>query len=164
MIEEFSMPKNLSDEISKLNELKEKGTLSEKEFNQAKAQLLSEKNSTNLDIKFDEKEWASFIHLSLFLGYLIPLAGLIVPIVLWQSKKDSPFVDHHGRSATNWIITQIILWIVFGLLCLVLIGIPLLAILGVLSIIFPIIGALRAREHKTWSYPLSLRIVRETKL
>jgi uncharacterized Tic20 family protein len=158
------MPKNLADEISQLNELKEKGTLSEEEFNKAKSLLLSKKNHANHDIKFDEKEWASFIHLSLFLGYLIPLAGLIVPIVLWQSKKSSPFIDQHGRSAANWIITQIILWIAFVLLCFVLIGIPLLAILGVLSIIFPIMGAIRAREHRAWSYPLSFRVFKEAKL
>ena len=44
-----------------------------------------------------------------------------------------------------------------GLLVFVLVGFPLLGILGVLSIVFPIIGAVKANEGTVWTYPLSIK-------
>jgi uncharacterized Tic20 family protein len=29
------------------------------------------------------RQWAMFLHLSQFAGYIIPLAGLVVPIIIW---------------------------------------------------------------------------------
>jgi uncharacterized Tic20 family protein len=98
-----------------------------------------------------------FIHLSQFCGYVIPLAGLIVPIVLWQIKKnDSDIIDRHGRIVVNWIITEFILGIVFALLCFVVIGIPLLFALAVVTVVFPIVGGLKANNGEAWKYPCSI--------
>ncbi|MEI7903146.1 MAG: DUF4870 domain-containing protein, partial [bacterium] len=93
-----------------------------------------------------------------FCGYIVPIAGLIVPIVLWQVKKnDSDVIDRHGCIVVNWIITELILGLVFGILCFVLIGIPLLIVLGVVGIVFPIVGAIKATNGEAWSYPCSIR-------
>lgn len=97
------------------------------------------------------------LHLSQFAGYVIPLAGLVVPIIIWQVQKENmPDLDIHGRIVTNWIISEIIYGVIFAILCFVLIGIPLLIVLGVLSVAFPIIGALKANQGQTWKYPLSI--------
>jgi len=102
-----------------------------------------------------------FIHLSQFCGYLIPLAGLITPIILWQIKKnDSEIIDKHGRIVANWIITELIYGIVFGLLCFIIIGIPLVFALVVVSIVFPIIGGIKAYKGEVWPYPLSIKFFR----
>lgn len=107
----------------------------------------------------EARQWATFLHLSLLAGFLLPGAGFILPIVLWQLKKDElPGIDAHGKVVVNWLISALIYGAVFGLLCFVLIGFPLLGILGVVSIIFPIIGAMRANEGVLWPYPLSIRI------
>ena len=34
-------------------------------------------------------QWCMFMHLGLLAGYAVPLGGLVVPIVLWQLKKDA---------------------------------------------------------------------------
>ena len=156
---------SLADEIEKLNNLKQSGAISEAEYEEAKRSLLAKGPSAGdslsaavAGISSNVNMWSMFIHLSQFCGYLIPLAGLIVPIVLWQVKKnESPLIDRHGRVVTNWIISACIYGIVSGLLCLILIGIPLLLALAVVSVLFPIIGGIKANNGEVWPYPLSIR-------
>jgi len=156
---------NISDEIERLHRLKESGAISEEEYRRLKDALLSKDRpageklaDTVAEISSDTNMWTMFIHLSQFLGYIVLLAGLVVPIVLWQVKKnDSPVIDKHGKIVVNWIITEIILYTVCILLSFILIGIPLLIILGILSIVFPIIGAVKASNGEAWKYPCSIK-------
>jgi uncharacterized Tic20 family protein len=54
----------------------------------------------------NEKNNAMLIHLSSFGGLVIPLGGLILPIILWQAmKKESNYVDFHGKQAVNFNIS-----------------------------------------------------------
>lgn len=107
----------------------------------------------------EARQWATFLHLSLLAGVLVPGAGFVLPIILWQVKKDElPAIDAHGKVVVNWLISALIYGAVCGLLTFVLIGLPLLGILGLLSLIFPIIGAIKANEGVLWTYPLSIRI------
>ena len=108
----------------------------------------------------EARQWATFLHLSLLAGVLVPGAGFVLPIILWQVKKDElPSIDAHGKVVVNWLISALIYGAVCGLLCFVLIGLPLLGILGLLSMVFPIIGAIKANEGVLWTYPLSIRIL-----
>lgn len=158
---------NLADELEKLNNLRQSGALSEQEFEEAKAALLARAEpvgdkfrKTANGISADDNMWGMLIHLSQFCGYLLPFAGLVVPIILWVIKKDeSAVLDRHGRIVINWIITECILSVVFGFLSMVLIGIPLLIALGAVSIIFPIIGAVKANGGEVWTYPCSFRFL-----
>ncbi|MEQ8764615.1 MAG: DUF4870 domain-containing protein [Planctomycetota bacterium] len=105
------------------------------------------------------RQWALILHLSQFAGYIIPLAGMIAPIAIWQIKKDElPGIDQHGRIVTNWIISVFIYSIVCTILTLVFIGIIGFIVLGVLVVLFPIIGAIKANDGVAWRYPLSIRI------
>ncbi|HIJ66115.1 MAG TPA: DUF4870 domain-containing protein [Candidatus Hydrogenedentes bacterium] len=103
------------------------------------------------------RQWAMILHLSLLAGYVIPLAGLVAPIIIWQLKKEEfPEIDAHGKVVVNWIISSIIYAVVFGILTIVLIGIPLLLLLAVLSVMWPIIGGIKANDGQLWKYPLSI--------
>jgi uncharacterized Tic20 family protein len=158
----------MADEIEKLDSLRQRGAITEEEYQKAKMSLLNqnqtagEKFGAAIDrIPFNENSWSVFIHLSQFCGYLIPFAGMIVPIVLWQMKKnESAVVDTHGKIVANWIISALIYAAVSGLLCLIVIGIPLFFGLMLIGIIFPIIGAVRAGNGVSWRYPLSLRFIK----
>ncbi len=102
--------------------------------------------------------WAMFLHLSVFAGYVIPLAGLIAPIVIWQVQKDKyPEIDAHGKIVLNAILSFIIYMIVGILLIFVLIGIPLLIALSIIAIVFPIIGGIKANNGEIWPYPLTIQ-------
>ncbi len=105
------------------------------------------------------RQWAMFLHLSQLLGWLVPLAGLVVPIVLWQVKRaEMPALDAHGKAVTNWIVSSLIYGVGFGLLAIVLIGIPFVLALLLASLILPVLGALKANEGQVMNYPLAIPI------
>ena len=160
---------SLSDELQKLHALRESGAITEAEYNAAKTRLIHEPSSGSgspppLPRQWDAetlaakaKEWGLILHLSQFCGMAAPLAGFIVPIVIWQIKKDEiPLVDAHGKVVANWLISFMIYGVVCFILSFVIIGIPMLIILGALAVIFPIVGAIKANNGEVWRYPLSI--------
>lgn len=103
------------------------------------------------------REWAVLIHLSLLIGHVALLAGIVAPILMWQSKKDEwPRIDRHGKNALNWMISYYIYLAVSGALCFVFVGFVLLPVVLVLGIVFPIIAATKANEGRAWTYPLAI--------
>ena len=105
----------------------------------------------------ETRTWAMAIHLSQFAGYLVPLAAFVVPIVIWQVQKDDmPELDIHGRIVTNWLLSSLIYFTVFGVLSFVIIGIPFVFVLLALTIVFPIVGGIKANQGRAWKYPLSI--------
>lgn len=157
---------SIAEEVEKLEVLREDGVLSEEEFQQAKKSVLEGKSAAAATgppaadagrLQQQTNLWAMILHLSQFAGYVVPLAGLVVPIVIWQIKKDElPEIDNHGRVVVNWIISEIIYAVVCVLLAFVLIGIPLLIALAVLGIVFPIVGGIKANNGELWRYPMSI--------
>ena len=105
--------------------------------------------------------WAMLLHLSVFAGYAIPIAGLVAPIVIWQVRKDDlPQIDVHGKIVVNWIISMALYGAVSFVLVFALIGIPMLILLGVLGVVFPIIGGVKASNGEAWHYPLSIQFLK----
>ncbi len=105
----------------------------------------------------ETRQWAMALHLSLLAGYIVPLAGFVAPIVIWQVKKrDMPELDLHGRIVANWMVSLLIYVVLSLLLIFVLIGIPLLWALGIISVVFPIVGAIKASQGELWRYPGSV--------
>lgn len=111
----------------------------------------------------DEREirqWCMFMHLSQLAGYAVPLAGIIAPIVMWQTKKDeSPEIDAHGRMVANAILSYFCYVVAAIVLCFVLIGLVLLPIVAVCAIAFPIVGAIKANDGELWKYPFVIEFL-----
>jgi uncharacterized Tic20 family protein len=106
------------------------------------------------------RQWCMFMHLSQFAGYILPLAGIIVPIVMWQMKKDqAPEIDAHGRMIVNALISYFIYIAIAAVLVLILIGIFLLWGIGLLALICPIIGAVEASNGRLWRYPGVIKFI-----
>jgi len=60
---------------------------------------------------------ATFIHLSTFTRFIIPLGNFLGPIILWVANKDkSSFVDAHGKQAINFQISILLYTIIIGML------------------------------------------------
>jgi uncharacterized Tic20 family protein len=153
---------SVTDEIAKLNELKESGAITEEEFDTAKAELLKqiavEKPKTEDGVLKDENMWGMFVHLSQFAGYLVPFLGFILPIVLWQIYKDkSQLIDMHGKNVTNWIISATIYSLGCFILSFIVIGIPMFFALAIIGIVFPIIGGIKANNGIVWEYPMAIK-------
>lgn len=100
------------------------------------------------------------MHLSQFLGIVIPLLGLAAPIVLWTMNKDKyETVDEHGRIITNWVISVYVYTIIGFILTFFFVGVFVFIALGIMGVLFPIIGALRARDGEAWIYPMSFKFL-----
>ena len=102
--------------------------------------------------------WALILHLSVLSGLVVPMAGLIVPVIIFFLKKDQlPGLVPHAHVVFNWMISVIIYAVISFILVFVGIGVLLILALAILSLVFPIIGAIKASEGKVWPYPLSIK-------
>lgn len=113
-------------------------------------------------ISKEEQNWAMWLHLSQLAGYvLIPVVGLVAPIAIWSMKRaESPFVDQNGKVVINWLLSALIYFAVGVVLSFVLIGLLILIPMYVIGMVFPIIGAIKAAQGETWSYPLTIRFLK----
>lgn len=109
----------------------------------------------------EQKQMGLLIHLSQLLNVIIPLAGIIAPIVIWQTQKEKmPALDAHGKMITNWIISSFIYLVVSGILTIVLVGLLGLIAVALMGVIFPIIGAIKANNGELWEYPLTIKFLK----
>jgi uncharacterized Tic20 family protein len=105
--------------------------------------------------------WAALLHVSQLAHGIVPMAGIVAPIIIWQLKKgEYPELDEHGKMVCNWMVSQFLYSAIFGILAFFLIGIPFLFALAIVSIVFPIIGAVKAFDGKFWKYPMTIRFFR----
>ncbi len=165
---------HIADEIQKLQQLHDSGALTDEEFARAKENLLAEQKRsatapasaarpplTPEKLESETRQWAMILHLSMLAGFLVPMAGLVTPVIIWQWKKEElPDIDIHGKNAVNWIISEIIYLVISLALVFVVIGIPLLIALGLLGIIFPIIAGVKASHGVVWKYPLTITFLK----
>ena len=168
---------SIADEIQKLDQLRQSGAISEEEFQEAKAKVLSGKAShsgsgDSVDRVLDsfglgsgtdatERSWnySMWLHLSMLANCVAPGAGYILPIVLWQTRKDDPIVDEHGRNAVNFLLSQLLFLVVGGVLTLVLVGFLVVLAVVLMSIICPILVGLKAKRGVVEKYPLTIEFV-----
>ncbi len=101
------------------------------------------------------------LHLSQYSGFLVPFAGFIVPILIWQLMKDDvPGLDEHGKNVTNWLLSSLIYAFISGVLTIVLIGFLGLIAVAIMALVFPVIGAVKANDGIVWKYPTTIEFVK----
>jgi uncharacterized Tic20 family protein len=80
-----------------------------------------------------QKNVATVMHVASFSKYFFPLGNFIAPIIFWAIyKKDSDYIDHHGKEVLNFQLS---------LLCYRIIG---------AMILFPITIILGFHHFNTW--------------
>lgn len=100
-------------------------------------------------------------HLSQLITLVIGFGSLIVPLILWATQKEKVFnMDEHGKNIVNFQLSLIIYFIV----CIPLIiffGLGLLGFvfLGIISVIFPVVNAIKASRGEVATYPLSFKFI-----
>ena len=118
-------------------------------------------NPTGKPWGMEVNNYLMLMHLSQFSGFIVPFAGLVMPLIMWLTNNEKfSEVDRHGKMIINWLISALIYGMIAGLFTLVFIGIPLLIVLGLLMMIFPIIGAIKAAKGELWPYPLTLSFIK----
>jgi uncharacterized Tic20 family protein len=104
----------------------------------------------------NEKIWSMLSHLSLLLG-----VGIILPAVVYLAMRhESDYAASNAREALNFHISVYLYAICSIPLVLILIGIPLIIIVGLGSLIFAIVAAIKASQGDCYRYPLTIRLVK----
>ena len=119
----------------------------------------------------DERMFSTFMHLSLLAHMVIPFVSILIPIVMYASKKnESAYIADHGRESINFQITMLLYSIILpiiaipiGLLLFVVgvaITVPIAALFPyVLGLIGMIIASIAANRGELYRYPMTIRFL-----
>tara|TARA_R110001606_G_scaffold29784_2_gene92714 strand:+ start:861 stop:1184 length:324 start_codon:yes stop_codon:yes gene_type:complete len=103
----------------------------------------------------DEKLWATLIHVGgILFGFIPALVGYLV------LKDRGPFVQAHTRTALNFQITMAIAYVISLFLMLILIGYLTIIAVGILVLVFSIMGAVAANNGQAFKYPLTIEFIK----
>jgi uncharacterized Tic20 family protein len=100
-------------------------------------------------------------HLTQYLDYITGVGGLLVPLTLWLTMKDTVIgMDQHGKSIINFQLS-LILYVIIGIPSILLfgLGIILLVLTGILSLVIPLVNAVRASNGESPSYFGTIRFI-----
>jgi uncharacterized Tic20 family protein len=109
----------------------------------------------------DIRNWSALIHISAFALFVIPFGNILIPLLLWQLKKDeSPLITDNAKEAINYQITYTIALIISAILVIVLMEMPNLLIFVFFPLIFPILATIKTAEGKIYRYPFSYKFIK----
>jgi len=103
------------------------------------------------------------MYFACFAWFVVPVAGVILPIVMWATNKDrdaSGMIDRHGKNILNFVISMAIYGVAVVILAVASFGIlgfvlgPAWAVYGIVVIIK---GAVAANEGQYWPIPYCIR-------
>jgi uncharacterized Tic20 family protein len=115
-------------------------------------------DATDVVITPEERGLAAMTHLSGLAGYIIPFGGVLVPIIIWLTKQDSPIISAIARQAILLNIVAFLLIIIGFVLLVTVILIPLALVVwigvGLAALALPIVGAVKANGGIFYRYPV----------
>jgi uncharacterized Tic20 family protein len=113
---------------------------------------------TDIAIPSEDRALAAMTHLSGLAGYIIPLGGILVPIIIWLTKKDAPIIAAIARQAVLLNLAVFALLVVSVIMWITIILIPVMivfaVVLGLAAIALPIVGAVKANGGVYYRYPV----------
>lgn len=86
--------------------------------------------------------------------------GFIPPLVVYLVKKDDAYILDQSKEALNWSITAIIGYAISTVLTFVLIGVLLMGVLGIVHLVFCIMGAIAASKGEAFRVPYAIRLIK----
>lgn len=109
----------------------------------------------------EEKNMAMFVHLSTFLGCVIPMANIIAPLIFWQIKKETmPYAAEHAKEALNFQVSLMILLFISFLLSFIGIGLIGIIALIIINLACTIIAAIKSNDGHHYRYPMTIRLIK----
>jgi len=107
----------------------------------------------------EEITWGCAAHWSALVASVVALAFLGPLIVMLTKGNESPYVRRQAVESLNFQLSILIYAIVSFILVFVLVGLLLLPIVGLIWLIFTIIGSVRASKGEEYRYPVTIRMV-----
>jgi uncharacterized Tic20 family protein len=105
-----------------------------------------------------DRTLAALTHLSGLAGYIIPLGGVIVPIIIWVVKSESRIISNIAKQALLLNVVVFVLVLLSLLMCLTIILIPVAIVMWIVlalaALALPIVGAIKANDGVYYRYPV----------
>lgn len=100
-------------------------------------------------------------HLSQLVTLITGFGSLLIPLVLWLTQKEKVYqMDEHGKNILNFQLSLIVYFLIcIPLILLFGLGILGFIVLGLISVVFPIINAVRASNGEVPKYPISINFI-----
>ena len=122
------------------------------------------------DVADDHRTYALLTHLSLVAHAFLPYISILIPIIMWQTKKsESRFINDHGKEAVNFQISLVLYSIVLPVIVLILgvltfglgllLMIPAIFLPFVLGIVGMIMSMTAANRGEYYRYPMTIRFI-----
>ena len=109
-------------------------------------------------IEPQERTLAALTHLSGLAGYVVPLGGVVVPIIIWAVKSESRVISSVAKQALLLNFVVFVAAALAAVLLLTVILIPLVflfwIVLGIFAIVLPVVGAIKASDGVYYRYPI----------
>lgn len=102
----------------------------------------------------EDKNLIVITHLSQYLYFITGFGGLIVPLLIWLTTKDKVAdMDENGKAVINFQLS-LLLYIIIGIPLILFFGLGILVLVfaGILSIIMPVVNAVKANSGHSPSY------------
>jgi len=118
-------------------------------------------NQNYLTIMRQDNQLLVITHLSQLATLLTGFGGLIIPLILWLTQKENVYnMDEQGKRIINFQLSLI----VYAIICIPLIlflglGILGFIVLGIISVVFPIVNAIKSSNGELPTYPLSINFI-----
>jgi uncharacterized Tic20 family protein len=113
---------------------------------------------TDIAIPNEDRTMAALTHLSGLSSYIIPFGGILVPIIIYLTRDDSPIIRAVAKQAIllNLIVFALFVASLVLLLTIILIPVVILfwCVLGLAAVVLPIVGALKANKGEYYQYPV----------
>ncbi|MFD0990918.1 DUF4870 domain-containing protein [Mariniflexile jejuense] len=100
-------------------------------------------------------------HLSQLVTLVTGFGSLLIPLIIWITQKEKVYkMDEHGKNIINFQLSLIIYFIIcIPLILLLGLGLLGFVVLGIASIVMPIINAIKVSNGETPKYPLSFTFI-----
>jgi len=179
---------NTLDDLERLDALLKKGIITEEEFKKEKEKILSPSSSplTNKLFGLSEDKYCFLIHISILLGFIYPLLGILAPLTLWLLNKEHyESVDKHGKMVINWLLSVVVHVLLVSLFVVLLTSFDfnifnaasypsnqsidtafisstllVVPVLMLVSSVLVVFGAVNASMGKLWRYPLTIKFIK----
>lgn len=122
-------------------------------------------------ISQNDKNYSTLTHLSGFAGWFFPFGNVILPFILWSSKKnESAYINAHGKTAVNFQLSVLFYCFLLALLIIPItiftLGLGLVAIIVgfipaiIYKIILVITASIKATNGEYYNYPFTIEFVK----
>jgi len=118
--------------------------------------MMEESTDSNLvtSVSQDSKNIALLMWLGTIFFSFIPA------LVIYLLKTDDRYLADQSKEALNWSITVFIGTLIGGVLCIILIGFLVLFAIGILNLIFCILGVIGTSNGKLFRVPFAIRLIK----